>query len=42
MNAEQVLNLWLLALFGVMALVAFAIYRTPAMTFLLEGFRLCG
>jgi hypothetical protein len=41
-NAEAVLNLSLLALAGVMTLAAFAIYRTPAMAFFLEGFRFCG
>jgi hypothetical protein len=41
-KADHVLNLSLLALAAVMILAAFAVYRTPAMAFFLEGFRLCG
>ena len=42
MKADHALNLSLLALAGVMTVAAFAVYRTPAMAFFLEGFRLCG
>jgi hypothetical protein len=39
---KRLLNVSLLALAGAAAFAAFSVYRTPAMAFLLEGFRLCG
>lgn len=42
MTEKHLLNLSLLILGGATIFAAFAVYRTPAMAFLLEGFRLCG
>ncbi len=42
MTEKHLLNLSLLILAGATIFAAFAAYRTPAMTFFLEGFRLCG
>ena len=42
MKTHHVWTMSLLAFAGVIAVAAFSVYRSPAMMFFLEGFRLCG
>ena len=39
---ERLANLTLIGSVAMIALVAFAVYRQPAMAFLLDSFRFCG